>query len=101
MATKSNAAETPAEVADDATVPHQASKSAEPTKVTSIKKHEEPEFYGEDETDGDSLKAKALRLLKNRKVIAGVVTTTVLGTAVLVIRKRNSAEQDGEETTEA
>ena len=100
MATKSNAAETPAEAAEETHVPHQTSKT-EPAKVSSIRKSEEPEFYGEDETDGDSLKAKALRLLKNRKVIAGVVTTTVLGAAVLVIRKRNGAEQDVEETPEA
>jgi hypothetical protein len=99
MATKNTADSTVEE--KDATVPHQA-KASEAT-VTEIRTSDgDVTFFGEDDTKGSSfLVVKAKRLAKNKRVIAGAVTTAILGTAVLVIRKRNSAVEETDETPEA
>lgn len=98
MATNNKNAATAASSEEELTetpkVPHQ-----DGAKVTSIKKHDEPVF--DDEIDGDvSLVEKAKRLLKNKRVVAGAITTAVLAGAVLVIRSRNSVEET-DETPEA
>jgi cell division protein FtsL len=82
----------------DATVPQQ--KAPKAASVTSIKKDQEPDFYGEDDDfdGGSSLVQRAKRLAKNKRVIAGAVTTGVLTLAVLVIRKRNTVEDEQNET---
>jgi hypothetical protein len=92
MTTKNTAAkDLQAEELDaEAKVPSQA------TKVTSIKKNEEPEFFGENTEESEPLKYRVRRILKNKRIIAGAITTAVLGTAVLVIRKRNSVEETDE-----
>jgi hypothetical protein len=100
MTTKNTAAKdlpTEEHTEADATLPHQ--KAPKAASVTSINK--EPEFFGEDDdnyTDGSSIVAKAKRLAKNKRVIAGAVTTGVLTLAVLVIRKRNTVDEQENET---
>jgi hypothetical protein len=90
--TKNNTAESTVVEAEEATVPQQSSKP-ETAKVTSIKKDSEVKFYGEDGDESESILDKVKGLARNRKVIASVLTTTVLTAAVLVIRKRNSVDE--------
>lgn len=102
MATNSKsaaAAVTEETLEDGPKVPHQDVKEA---KVTSIKRNDEPEFYGEDGDTDETLAAKAKRLVKNKRVIGGAAAAALLTISVLVVRKRNSVdEQDNETPTEA
>lgn len=104
MATKNNTAAENVEsfeVAEETAVPRQSKPEA---KVTSIKKNEEPEFYGDDVETGSKLNSivkNAKRLAKDKRVVAGAVTTLLLTVGVVVARKRNTVEDDVNETPEA
>lgn len=105
MATKNNTAAENVEsfeVAEETAVPRQSKPEA---KVTSIKKNEEPEFYDDEIAEAagklHSIVKNAKRLTKDKRVVAGAVTTLLLTVGVVVARKRNTVEDDVNETPEA
>lgn len=90
---------TTAESADveEKVVPEQA-KSKDAT-VTAIKGSKEPKF--DDEDIELTLVEKAKQLVKNKRVIAGAATVALLSVGVLVARKRNTVDEQENETPEA
>ena len=97
MATnKSSASEAVNEIKDGVEHLVEATKDA---TVTAIKKADDEVF---DIEEDNSFGAKTKRLFKDKRVIAGAVTTILLTAGVIVARRRNEIVEDqNNETPEA